>query len=212
MAQEEKAERHGSGVREKLLTAALELFNSKGYAAASVREIVAASGVTKPVLYYYFGSKEGLYLELMNDSLAEFESSLKLITALQGPVTERINHFCSMMLDIVVENIELVRLIYAIHYGPPQGAPYINFEAYFTRMLDTIHDLVREGIGSGELRRNDSTDVAWTVICVLNAAMEEQLCHTPARLDGEQMVRMLRLVMEGLATKPSGAVPGASRT
>jgi len=211
MTREEKPEKNEGGVRERLLTAALELFNSKGYAAASVREIVAASGVTKPVLYYYFGNKEGLYLELMNGSFAEFESSLSQITTLQGCVTERINHFCVMMLDLIMENIEVVRLIYAIYYGPPQGAPHINFDTYFTRMLDTIHDLVREGIGSGELRPNDSTDVAWTVISILNTAMEEQLCHTPARLDGEQMVRMLRLVMEGLATKSSGAVLGASR-
>jgi hypothetical protein len=31
--------------------------------------------------------------------------------------------------------------------------------------------------------------------------MEEQLCHSPARIDRQQMVRMLRLVMQGLATK-----------
>ena len=209
MTREEKTEKHEGGVRARLLTAALELFNSKGYAAASVREIVTAAGVTKPVLYYYFGNKEGLYLELMNGSFAEFESSLSKITALQGAVTERINHFCSMMLELVKKNMGVVRLIYAIHYGPPQGAPHINFDAYFTRMLDTVHDLVREGIGSGELRPNDSMDVTWTVISSLNTAMAEQLCCTPARLDGEQMVRMLRLVMEGLATKSSGAVTGA---
>ncbi|MFZ2948198.1 MAG: helix-turn-helix domain-containing protein [Desulfuromonadaceae bacterium] len=39
-------------VRERLLTAALTIFNTKGYAAASVREIVVAAGVTKPAIYY----------------------------------------------------------------------------------------------------------------------------------------------------------------
>lgn len=209
MALEEKTERHDSGVRERLLTAALGVFNSKGYAAASVREIVAASGVTKPVLYYYFGNKEGLYLELMNGSLAEFESSLSRLATRKGCVTGRIEQFCSTMLDLVMHNMEVVRLIYAIHYGPPQGAPHINFDAPFTRMLDTIHDLVREGIENGELRPNDSRDVTWTVVSVLNTTMAEQLCCTPARLDNEQMLRILRLVMEGLATKSSGAVPGA---
>jgi len=33
---------------------------TKGYQATSTREIVEAAGVTKPMLYYYFGSKEGL--------------------------------------------------------------------------------------------------------------------------------------------------------
>jgi TetR/AcrR family transcriptional regulator len=199
-----------AGARERLLTAALALFNAKGYAATPVRELVAAAGVTKPVLYYYFGSKEGLYLGLMNGSFAQFEDSVSQVTTLQGPVTQRICHFCSTMLDTVVKNIEVMRLIYAIHYGPPQGAPYINFEAYFNRMLSTVQDLVREGIDSGELKPNDSADVTWTIISILNTAMAEQLCNVPARIDGQQMLRMLGLIMAGLATTQNGALPGAT--
>ena len=60
-------------VRERLLTGATELFTRKGYAATTVREIVAAAGVTKPVLYYYFRNKEGIYLELIRGAFAKFE-------------------------------------------------------------------------------------------------------------------------------------------
>lgn len=37
-------------------------FCPKGFAAASTREIVEAAGSPKPMLYYYFQNKEGLYL------------------------------------------------------------------------------------------------------------------------------------------------------
>ena len=47
--------------RARLLETATELFAEKGYAGASVREIVEKAGVSKPVLYYYFKSKEGLF-------------------------------------------------------------------------------------------------------------------------------------------------------
>ena len=40
---------------------ALELFSAKGYEGVSVNEMTEAAGITKPTLYYYFGSKEGLY-------------------------------------------------------------------------------------------------------------------------------------------------------
>ena len=40
-----------------LLDAALDLFYAKGYDAVGVQEIVDRAGVTKPTLYYYFGSK-----------------------------------------------------------------------------------------------------------------------------------------------------------
>src|SRR3954470_6292147 len=47
---------------EKMLDAALGVFTARGFDAASMDEIAAASGITKPMLYSYFGSKEGLYL------------------------------------------------------------------------------------------------------------------------------------------------------
>jgi AcrR family transcriptional regulator len=49
-------------VRTSILNEATRLFGQKGYGSASVRELVEAAGVTKPVLYYYFGSKAGLFV------------------------------------------------------------------------------------------------------------------------------------------------------
>ena len=46
--------------REAILSEALHLFYVRGYDAVGVQEIVDAAGVTKPTLYYYFGSKKGL--------------------------------------------------------------------------------------------------------------------------------------------------------
>jgi AcrR family transcriptional regulator len=57
---------------EQTLGAAHELFAERGYAAVTMDEIAAAVGVTKPLLYNYFGNKERLYiacLERSGDSL-----------------------------------------------------------------------------------------------------------------------------------------------
>jgi AcrR family transcriptional regulator len=50
--------------RERILDVALELFNSKGYDATSLREIAERLGVTKAALYYHFERKEDILLEL----------------------------------------------------------------------------------------------------------------------------------------------------
>ncbi|HSQ40958.1 MAG TPA: TetR/AcrR family transcriptional regulator [Fibrobacteraceae bacterium] len=44
----------------RLLQESTRLFASKGVDAVGIREIVAACSITKPTLYHYFGSKEGL--------------------------------------------------------------------------------------------------------------------------------------------------------
>src|SRR5688572_27313532 len=47
--------------REQLIGVARELFAERGYEAASVEEIAERAGVSKPVIYEHFGSKEGIY-------------------------------------------------------------------------------------------------------------------------------------------------------
>lgn len=50
---------------EQMLTVAHGLFAERGYAAVTMDEVVGAVGVTKPLLYNYFGNKERLYIACM---------------------------------------------------------------------------------------------------------------------------------------------------
>src|SRR3954466_3332668 len=50
---------------EQTLRAAHDLFAERGYAAVKMDEIAGAVGVTKPLLYNYFGNKEQLYITCM---------------------------------------------------------------------------------------------------------------------------------------------------
>ena len=56
--------------RAQLLDLATQVFTDKGFQATSMDDIAAAAGVTKPVLYQHFESKETLYVEVL-DLLAE---------------------------------------------------------------------------------------------------------------------------------------------
>ena len=48
-----------------MVAAAERLFSEHGYHGVSMDQLAAASGITKPMLYEYFGSKEGLFLACM---------------------------------------------------------------------------------------------------------------------------------------------------
>jgi AcrR family transcriptional regulator len=50
---------------EQTLAVAHELFAERGFAAVTMDEVAAAVGVTKPLLYNYFGNKERLYIACM---------------------------------------------------------------------------------------------------------------------------------------------------
>jgi AcrR family transcriptional regulator len=195
----EQPEAPAEVVRERLLRKALELFTAKGYTATSVREIVAAAGVSKPVLYYYFGNKEGLYLELMNDLGRDSSDLFTRLGSFRGNIRERLIHFCTGTFDGFVEHLSVLRLVYAVYFGPPQGAPPFPHDELFDRLVQMIGGIVREGIASGELRQVDEADATWAVVAPLSTFMEEQLCHNPPRVDRGGLVRILNLIVDGLA-------------
>ena len=75
-----------SPVARHIARAAARLFAERGYDATSVREIVAAAGVAKPTLYYYFRSKEGLASALLTVPLSSLVSSLRrIVTTTDDP-------------------------------------------------------------------------------------------------------------------------------
>jgi len=78
------------GTRERLLETASHLFAEKGYASTSVREIVARAGVSKPVLYYYFQSKEGLYYAILNWGMEIQQKIIDELLEVSGTVQDRI--------------------------------------------------------------------------------------------------------------------------
>jgi len=198
-----------SETRERLLAAAMDQFTRRGYAATSVRELCEAAGVTKPVLYYYFKSKEGLYLELMEGSYTIFESTVAELTMYTGGILNQIIRFCEGVFDTGMANMPILRLIYSIYYGTPQGAPNFNLDKYYDRMLEIICGLIQEGVDQGEISAGNVEDMTWAVLSCLNTALEEQLCHQYPRIDRATMARMLGLLFSGIAT-PQQALRGCT--
>lgn len=196
--------------RERLLKSAIDLFNRKGYAAASVREIVAAAGVSKPVLYYYFRSKEGIYLDIMREGFSLFDSILGATLDEEGGAAERTKRLSGRTLDLFREHIEVGRLMYAIYYGPPQGAPFFDFDAYHMKFQEAVRKLVEEGIRGGEFRNGNADDMMWAIIGAVNVAMEIQLCHPELEMDREKLGRVLDIIFAGIASVDRPARRGSS--
>jgi TetR/AcrR family transcriptional regulator len=61
--------------RQRIIRASIEEFG-KGYALASTNEIVRKAGVSKGLLFHYFGSKKNLFLEVFKESTARLQEKL----------------------------------------------------------------------------------------------------------------------------------------
>lgn len=70
----------------QMLDVAEEVFGDRGYQATSMDEIAERCGVSKPMLYEYFGSKDGLLLACMGRSKAElFDVTQKAMAGASTP-------------------------------------------------------------------------------------------------------------------------------
>ena len=186
-------------LREELMRAALTLFTQRGYSATTVRELVEAAGATKPVLYYYFGSKEGLFLELMRTHFGRLEAIIDRHRQGEGSVRARLTAMLDDGYVYVRRNRDFIRLMHAVYYGPPGEAPYFDFDAYHQRYHDLITRFLEEGIERGEFRPGNAGDMAWIVLGTMEIAVEDHICGQASRIDRETLLRLLNLVFDGLA-------------
>jgi len=74
--------------RKRILDAALEVFSSQGFRGATLDQIAAEAGLSKPNLLYYFNSKEAIHRLLLEDLLASWLEPLRAIDPGGDPRTE----------------------------------------------------------------------------------------------------------------------------
>jgi AcrR family transcriptional regulator len=193
---------NGETAKERLFLAAADLFAEKGYASTSVREIVTRAGVTKPVLYYYFDSKEGLFRAIIDWAAQLQQQVITEALGEPGPVLERLNGFLRRVYRGVYEYQSLFRMIHNLIFGPPQGTPEFDFQPFHRRMVDAINAIYSEGISRHEVKEANADDVALMVLSLLDYCLNLDLAHLVSS-DAERPLRMLRLAFEGLRLEPS---------
>lgn len=116
---------------------AARLFADRGFDATSVREIVEASGVTKPTLYYHFGSKQGLAEALLTRPMAEFIASLRALLEHELDPLALLRGMFATHIDFITTEPDRGRLLYVIAFGP-QNSSLRDELHWFGEALDQV--------------------------------------------------------------------------
>ncbi|MCB9934465.1 MAG: TetR/AcrR family transcriptional regulator [Planctomycetes bacterium] len=103
--------------RTAILREAAALFAARGYDAISVREIVQAAGVTKPALYYHFGSKEGLARALIEEFLQAATLMRARVFADTGAVRDLLESYTREMLDLAQRFRTTLAFAFSLWFG-----------------------------------------------------------------------------------------------
>lgn len=186
----------------RILNKALELFSSKGYEATSVREICEASGLTKPTLYHFFGSKEGVYRALVEGALHEVHTDLLAELAGPGDSHQRLRGMARRYLAYAQERRDLARFLMALIHNPG-SAPATDFAGFYRQLLEGVARCLDEGVARGELQPG-RTDVR---LINLMGSLGEALCGClilgEPRLTPELADALVDSLLDGWAARPA---------
>jgi AcrR family transcriptional regulator len=79
------------GQREQILSAAAQLFASRGFTATTMNDLAAACGVSKATLYHYVSDKRGLLLQIAGGHVAKLEALVHEVAAQSLAATEHLH-------------------------------------------------------------------------------------------------------------------------
>ena len=167
--------RKGEQTREHIIEQAAALFNQKGYAGASLSDIMEATGLQKGGIYRHFGSKEELAVEAFDFAVRRM--ARRFAAALEGRAG-------------AVERLSAIVEVYgSVPLDPPVpgGCPVMNaaiendhgnpvLRQRVREAMDGVRDLVRRvagrGIERGELRPDvDPEELATVLVATLEGGI-----------------------------------------
>jgi AcrR family transcriptional regulator len=136
-----------------IISVATAEFADKGLSGGRIDAIAEQTKTSKRMIYYYFGSKEGLYIAVLEDAyrrIRSIEASLHLEDI--EPV-EALKKLVSFSVDYHHSNPDFVRLIMNenIHYGEflAQSKLIKNLN---TPAIEAVKDVYKRGVASGVFR------------------------------------------------------------
>ncbi|MBK9117563.1 MAG: TetR family transcriptional regulator [Betaproteobacteria bacterium] len=147
--------------RARILAAAIAEFASRGYKGASMDAIAARTHTTRALINYYFGSKERLYLAVLERVYAEIRDAERGLELDHLPPAAAIRRIVDFTYDYYVGHEDFVRLVVAENQA--RGRHMKRFPSLRTLnrpIVDLLGRVIARGQADGDFRRDvDPIDV-----------------------------------------------------
>ncbi|MBR0554483.1 TetR family transcriptional regulator [Ciceribacter sp. L1K23] len=147
--------------RENILDVATQEFVEFGLSGARVDSIAEKTRTSKRMIYYYYGSKEGLYLAVLERAYRKIRSLEADLQLSELKPDEALRQLISTTFDHDEQNPDFVRLVsienihHAMHMKRSSEIADLNIS-----VIRTIQDIIDRGLDEGVFRRKaDAIDL-----------------------------------------------------
>ncbi len=199
--------------RAAILRAAADVFAESGLSGARTEAIARAARVNKALIYYYFGSKEGLYSAVLEEYVREFSTRALEILAAPGSARTRVLRYVTMHFDFIGARPDYPLLFQRLMMTT--GGPHLERLArdYLLPISQRVTSVIKEGVRRKEFRRVDANHMAISLVGVtvyyFASAPIVRALRGINPYDARQLRRRKKEVLDfirfGLFRKPKGA-------
>lgn len=106
--------------RQKILQASLTEFAEHGYLNASTNRIVQTAGISKGLLFHYFGSKKKLFLYVLDHTIHHLMGKMNQYSAsLTGDLFETLGQYALIKMQIGIEEPQMYHILYDVYVNLP---------------------------------------------------------------------------------------------
>jgi AcrR family transcriptional regulator len=188
-------------VREaEMLAVGRRMFAERDYRDVSMDELAGLADVSKPMVYAYFDSKEGLYLACVEDATRELVAKLEQAIPAELPASERLWRGLIATFEFIEESRETWEML---HPSVPGGSALFAAGAARANaaMTDVVTQLLRdaavaEGIDA-EVAREGTEPLAHALVAAVQAVATRWLRH-PEEPKERQALRLMNFFWMGL--------------
>lgn len=152
--------------KERIERVATRQFARYGFDGTSIRQIVAEARVTKPVLYYYFKDKRGLYLSLLEGAVAPLCDEVERIADGEGPSRGQLEKVIFAFMRFFRERPNEFQLLHQAVERRDREVQIIA-QKYFRRIFLGISRILNEGVDRKIFRSLDVPQTTFSVIAIL---------------------------------------------
>ncbi|MDA8334112.1 MAG: TetR/AcrR family transcriptional regulator [Peptococcaceae bacterium] len=184
--------------RGKIIEAAAELFQKKGYTATSLRDIAEKTGFTKAALYYHIQNKEDILWEIIDRTMITAERRMRELMEQDMPVLERIRRIILNHILNVHDHTAYIAIFFTeTSHLPPEKLSAIN--ARRRSYEESIATVVRQGVAEGILKDMKVLQTVYGILGMCNWTYHwynPQGPQTPVEIAD----LYARIILDGLAT------------
>ena len=148
-----------------ILEVATTEFADKGLSGARIDEIAAATRTSKRMIYYYFGSKEGLYVAVLEEAYRRIRAIETELHLEDLPPEDALRRLVGFTFDYQLANPEFIRLVMTenIHRGEFIAQSKV-IQKLNVPAIDAVRAVYERGVEAGAFRRDvDPVDLHMSI-------------------------------------------------